>query len=182
MLTHTGTKTIDTERLTLRRFRMGDAQAIFDNWANDDQVTKYLSWPTHQDVDTSKAVLSDWIKAYERPETYLWAITFREDDIPIGSISVVSHNDRLGKMEIGYCIGKAWWHQGIMTEALGAVMDYLFREVSANRLEASHDANNPNSGAVMVKCGMVFEGTLRQSDFNNQGICDVCWYAAIRNG
>lgn len=182
MLTHIGTKTIHTSRLCLRRFRIEDAQAMFDNWASDDQVTRYLSWPTHKDAETSEAVIRDWIDAYDRPETYLWAITFQEDDIPIGSISVVHHNDRVGKMEIGYCIGRNWWHQGIMTEALEAVMGYLFREVGANRIEASHDARNPNSGAVMTKCGMVFEGIQRQSSCNNQGICDTCWYAAIRNG
>ena len=181
MLTHTGTKTIDTERLRLRRFRREDAQAMFDNWASDDEVTRFLSWPTHTDVSISQFVIDDWVNSYQKDETYLWAITFRDKDIPIGSISVVSHNDRVGKMEIGYCIGKAWWHQGIMTEALGAVMNVLFNEVGANRLEASHDANNPNSGAVMSKCGMLFEGTLRRSGCNNQGICDVCWYAAIRN-
>ena len=57
-----------------------------------------------------------------------------------------------------------------MSEALGAVIDFLFDEVGVNRVESRHDPRNPNSGAVMKKCGMKFEGTLRQSDRNNQGI------------
>lgn len=181
MLAHKGTKTIDTKRLSLRRFRIEDAQAMFDNWASDEQVTKYLTWPPHTDLDTSRYVIQSWIVGYENPETYQWAIALRDDDIPIGSISVVSHDDRVGKMEIGYCIGRPWWHQGIMTEALEAVMSFLFCEVGAKRIEAAHDVNNPNSGAVMVKCGMRFEGILRRSGHNNQGICDICWYAAIRD-
>lgn len=105
MLAHKGTKTIETKRLSLRRFRIEDAQAMFDNWASDEQVTKYLTWPPHTDLDTSRYVIRSWIEGYEKPETYQWAITLRDDDIPIGSISVVSHDDRVGKMEIGYCIG-----------------------------------------------------------------------------
>lgn len=180
ILTHIGTKRIETEHLVLRRFHIGDERAMFDNWANDDEVTKYLSWPTHSSVDVTRTVLDSWIRDYERDDDYLWAITLKvHGDEPIGSISVVAHDDTIGKMEIGYCIGKAWWHQGIMTEALGAVMDFLFRQVGAQRIEACHDSRNPNSGAVMRKCGMVFEGMLRRSGRNNQGICDVCWYASI---
>lgn len=66
-----------------------------------------------------------------------------------------------------------------MTESLQAVMDYLFDEVGMNRIEARHDPNNPHSGAVMKKCGMKYEGTMRQGDRNNQGICDACLYALL---
>lgn len=58
-------------------------------------------------------------------------------------------------------------------------MDYMFDEVGVNRVESRHDPRNPNSGAVMRKCGMKFEGTLRQSDWNNQGICDASWYGLV---
>ena len=88
-------------------------------------------------------------------------------------------DEAVGKAHIGYCIGKPWWHKGIMSEALGAVIDFLFDEVGVNRVESRHDPRNPNSGAVMKKCGMKFEGTLRQSDRNNQGICDACYYAIL---
>lgn len=55
---------------------------------------------------------------------------------------------------IGYCIGRKWWKQGITSEALKAVIDFLFDEVKTNRIEARHDPRNPNSGLVMKKCGM----------------------------
>lgn len=181
MLTHTGTKAIETQRLVLRRFRREDAQAMFHNWANDDEVTKYLTWPSHPSVEVSQTVLDSWIADYGKDDFYQWAIILREEgDQPIGSISVVEMDERVGKLQIGYCIGKRWWHRGIMTEALGSVMQYLFDQVGAKRLEAIHDPRNPHSGDVMRKCGMTYEGTMRQSDWNNQGICDACWYAAIR--
>lgn len=181
MLTHKGTQTIETKRLILRRFRPGDAKAMFHNWASDDEVTKFLTWPSHSGEDVSRMVLDSWITGYGQDDFYQWAITVKaEGDHPIGSISVVSHDDRVRKAEIGYCIGRAWWHNGIMPEALGAVMGFLFDEVGMQRIEAGHDTSNPNSGAVMRKCGMGFEGTLRRSGWNNQGICDVSWYAALR--
>lgn len=182
MLTHKGTQTIETERLILRRFRMEDAQAMFNNWASDDEVTKFMTWSSHDSVETTRWVLRDWIDGYEKPNQYQWAITLKkEGEAPIGSIGGICEDDRVGKAHIGYCIGKNWWHQGIMTEALKAVMDFLFDEVGMNRVEACHDPRNPNSGAVMRKCGMRFEGTHRQAGWNTQGICDVSFYAMLRD-
>lgn len=181
MLIHKGTQSIETERLILRRFRMDDCNAMFENWANDHEVTRYLSWPTHENVDTSRAVLTDWVASYEKEDFYLWAITIKsEGDSPIGSISAFDINNSVAKIEIGYCIGKKWWRKGIMTEALGAVMSFLFDNVGFNRIQACHDPRNPNSGKVMTKCGMKFEGTLRQEGRNNQGICDVSVYAQLK--
>jgi ribosomal-protein-alanine N-acetyltransferase len=68
-----------------------------------------------------------------------------------------------------------------MSEALKAVMDFFFDEVGANRIESRHDPNNPHSGMVMKKCGMQYEGTMRLSDKNNQGVCDASWYALLRS-
>lgn len=176
---HLGTRTITTERLILRRFTLEDAQAMYHNWASDPDVTRYLTWPAHGSVEITQMVLCDWIADYEKDDFYQWAIELRELGQPIGTISVVSHNDKAQLVHIGYALGRRWWRRGIMSEALQAVMDYLFDEVGVNRIESRHDPRNPNSGKVMRKCGMQYEGTLRQSDWNNQGICDASWYALL---
>ena len=181
MLTHKGTQTIETSRLILRRAILEDAAPMFHNWASDPDVTKYLTWPAHSSITVSETVLKSWLQEYEKESYSQWMIVLKERGEPIGSISVVNQRDDIAEAEIGYCIGKRWWHQGIMTEALGAVMDYLFDEVGMNRIEAKHDINNPNSGAVMKKCGMFYEGTARQSDRNNQGICDIATYGILRS-
>lgn len=177
---HQGTKTLETERLVLRRFRGTDAQAMFDNWANDPEVTRYLTWEPHKSVDVTRNVLSDWIRGYGRPSFYQWAICMRETDEPIGSISVVNCQKNIASFEIGYCIGRGWWRQGITSEALQAVIDYLFVEVGALRVCADHDSRNPNSGRVMRHCGMTYEGTLRQACHSNAGIGDMCVHAILR--
>ena len=179
MVTHQGTQVLTTARLTLRPFTMDDAPAMFTNWACDPEVTKFLTWPTHTSVEVSEAVLADWVPRYTEPDYYQWAIVYEGQ--PIGSMAVVEHDDRVGKAHIGYCIGQNWWHRGIVSEALKAVMDFLFNEVGYDRIEARHDPRNPHSGGVMKKCGMKYEGTLRQSDWNNQGVCDACWYALLKS-
>ena len=180
MPNHKGTQTIETSRLLLRRAVREDAQPMFRNWASDPEVTKYLTWPTYERVDTAYQILELWTREYEKPNYYQWMIVLKELGEPIGSISVVRHNDRVEEAEIGYCMGSRWWHRGIMTEALTAVIGYLFTEVGMNRIAARHDPRNPHSGGVMRKCGMVYEGTHRAADRNNQGICDVAQYAILR--
>ena len=180
MLKHKGTITIETPRLILRQARIGDAEAMFRNWANDAEVTKYLTWPPHTTLDVTKQVIGSWVAEYEKDDYYQWMIVLKELGEPIGSI-MASTMGRAQSAHIGYCIGKKWWHQGIMSETLKAVMDFLFDEVGYHRVEAMHDSNNPHSGAVMRKCGMRYEGTLRQADRNNQGICDACYYGILAN-
>lgn len=180
MLIHKGTKTIETERLVLRRAVPDDAEAMFRNWANDPEVTKYLTWPAHENAELTRALLEKWAAEYEKEDYYHWMIVLKKIGEPIGSL-LVSTVGRAQSAHMGYCIGKNWWHLGIMTEAVQAVIAYLFSEIGYHRIEAMHDTNNPNSGAVMRKCGMQYEGTSRQSDRDNQGICDSAHYAILRS-
>lgn len=176
---HLGTKPLETERLILRPFTLKDAPAMFRNWANDPEVTRYLTWPTHTGVDVSESILSDWVTHYHEPDYYQWAIVPKEVGEPIGGISVVQRNDSVASVHIGYCIGRRWWHQGITGEALAEVLRFFFEEVGVNRVDSRHDPRNPNSGRVMAHCGMTREGTLRQADRNNQGICDYTEYGIL---
>jgi ribosomal-protein-alanine N-acetyltransferase len=180
MLIHKGTQMLETKRLILRKTVMDDALPMFRNWACDPEVTKFLTWPPHPSVETTAQLLKLWIEESEKPDYYQWMIVLKEIEQPIGTISVVRHRDDIAEAEIGYCIGRTWWHRGIMSEALNAVIDYLFAEVGMNRITAKHDTNNPHSGGVMRKCSMTYEGTHRASDRNNQGICDTAVYAVLR--
>lgn len=177
---HLGTAILETERLVLRPFAVSDAAAMYRNWASDPEVTKFLTWPVHESPEATAELLTGWVAQYKNPDYYTWAIVLKEQgDEPIGSIGTNRYDEQIGKAEMGYCMGKDWWHRGLMAEALQAVIDYLFEQVGFNRIQAIHDVNNPNSGAVMRKCGMVYEGTLRQSSRSNQGIVDTCVYAIL---
>lgn len=180
MFTHKGTQTIKTERLTLRRFTPDDAQAMFDTWANDERVTRFLTWPAHESVDVTKFVLDDWCNSYEKQDFYNWAIEF-EGKI-IGSIGCINTDDNSERGEIGYCIGYDFWGKGIMSEATTAVIDYLLKEVGYNRLEILHATKNPASGRVAQKCGLKFEGIKRKyfKAFNGEFL-DVAFYSILQS-
>ena len=177
---HKGTVRIETDRLILRQAVPDVVELAYRNWCSEDEVTKYLRWPTHPNVDVTAYVINDWISGYSKPDFYQWLIELKEIAEPVGSISVVEYDDKVDKIHIGYCIGTKWWHKGITSEALKALIPFFFNEVKANRIEAMHDPRNPNSGKVMEKCGLKYEGTLRQNDWNNQGIVDAAMYGLLR--
>ena len=172
------TKTLETPRLLLRRFEMSDDEAMLRNWASDPEVAKYLTWQPHESIDVTRAVLKEWVSSYDKDESYYhWVIVLKALGEPIGSIGAVQRRDDIGMVHVGYCIGRKWWRQGITSEALAALIKYFFEEAGVNRVESRHDPRNPNSGKVMLKCGLKYEGTLKQADKNNQGgVCDAAYY------
>lgn len=153
-----GSRVLKTKRLVLRPFRASDAEEMFANWANDPEVTKYLTWTPHASVDETRRLLELWEAESRLPDVYHWAITLNGElvgDIAIGKI------DRLETGNLGYCLAKKYWGGGVMTEALREVLRFLFEEVGLHRIEGMHAAQNIASSRVMEKCGLLYEGTRR---------------------
>ena len=134
-----GTKTLETDRLILRKFTPEDAEDMYENWASDPEVTKYLTWPVHTSVDVTKKLLEIWVQRYRDDNSYNWAIEYKETGRVIGNISVVKLNEAVESADMGYCMSRALWGRGIMPEALKAVIAFLFDEVGLNRIAACHD-------------------------------------------
>lgn len=179
MLTHKGTQTIKTERLILRSFTHEDAKPMFETWANDERVSKFLTWTPHGTLEVTQGIVDLWIKEYESLDKYNWVIEL-EGKI-IGSISVVSIDENSERVEIGYCIGFDFWGNGIMTEAASAVIDFLFREVKVNRITITHAVKNPASGKVAKKCGLTLEGVRREFFKSTWGeFLDIAVYTILR--
>ena len=155
-LKHKGTVPIETIRLLLRRFRLEDANDMFRNWASDPEVCKYLSWGPYTEPGPCQRRVSAWVNSYDFHNTYVWAIELKGTSRVIGSSSVEISNDSIKSCEVGYCIGRPYWNRGIMTEALRAVMHFLFYEVGYRMIIAKHDVLNTASGRVMQKVGMEF--------------------------
>ncbi len=176
---HKGTVTIETERIILRKFFAEDVQAAFRNWTNDEKVTEFLRWQVHRNLAVTERVVNDWMNHYKNSDYYQWAIVPKSVNEPIGTISVTDLDEKTGKVHIGYCIGSKWWHSGFTSEAFSAIISFFFEEVEAERIESMHDPENPNSGKVMKKCGLIYEGTLRKSDWSNRGIVDACVYSIL---
>lgn len=182
MLTHIGTNKIETEHLILRPFRLEDAPKMFENWASDDEVTRFLTWHSHRSLSETESVINQWTAAYNNTDTYNWVIVSKRTNEPIGSIGVVSYNASAEFADIGYCLGKYWWGMGFMTEALNAVVGYLFNRVGFNSVRACHAVKNPASGRVMEKCGFSQEGTMRQYFKTKNGeLLDISFRSILKS-
>lgn len=171
-----GTVKLETDRLILRCFTLDDGPDMYNNWAGDDEVTRYLVWPTHADMDASRAVIENWLAGYDDPGQYLWCLESRESHQAIGSISVVGRNQETGALEIGYCLSRYYWGRGLMSEALTAVTGFLFGRVGAARLEARLDRRNLKSKSVLKKCGFKFDRIWVGGGLNNLGPYDALIY------
>lgn len=115
---------IETDRLLLRKLTSDDANAIFENWASDPEVTRYLTWNPHKNIEVTKNILDIWIDEYKDPFIFRFGIELKENRQLIGMIDIVEK--RTGNLVIGYCLGKKFWNHGYMTEALVAYCDFLF--------------------------------------------------------
>ena len=177
VMKHRGTIRLETERLVLRRHTLDDAGAVFSNWASDPEVTRYLKWSLHESLNVSREWCMLRVASHANDDDYNWLIVLKSSGEPIGSIGVVNLDEKIESATVGYCIGKAWWSQGYASEALTSVVKFLFEEVGLNRVEARYDPRNVNSGKVMAKAGLAYEGTHRQADWNNQGVCDCVVHA-----
>ena len=177
----TGTQTIETERLLLRKLRVEDAQDMFENWASDPEVIKFMPWRVLENVDEARELIEYWAGDYFKDDYFNWAIVYKENDKVIGNIWVGQLNEWIEAADMACCLGRSYWNQGIMTEALMSVMDYLFDVVGVNRITGSRAANNPASGRIMEKAGMLYEGMLRSGGKNKDGICDVFLYGMLKN-
>ena len=180
MLNHQGSISLKTQRLELRSFTVNDAEKMFYNWASDRDVCKYMRWNVHQNVEETRTIINNWINCYSKLSFYQWAIVLSGVNEPIGAIGlfVVNENDLTG--DVGYCIGKQYWGQGIVSEAFEAVLEFAFNKIGFNRIETCHSINNPASGKVMQKVGMVFEGHARQKYKSITGFEDCKMYAILK--
>ena len=112
-----GTIKLETERLLLRRLEITDANEMFNGWCNDGDVTRYLPWDIHGNINVTNTLLRIWIDDYNNKFTYRWIIIEKESNKPIGTIDVVSKNVENRVFELGHCYKKDCWGKGYATQA-----------------------------------------------------------------
>ena len=150
---------IETERLTLRKPRRDDAPAIFSAYAQDPEVTQYMTWRPHKNVEETYRVVELMLRLWDEGETYSYVITLKNLDPVIGMIAM--HPDGF-KVAIGYVLARQYWDKGYTTEAALAVTNWLLKQPDIYRVFATCDLENPASARVMEKVGMQCEGILRK--------------------
>lgn len=165
---------IKTKRLLLRAIRRNDAQDIYDNWASDPEVTKYLTWSAHESVEVTKAIVELWLEDYRNPNTYRYGIELTGYDHLIGMIDIVGYID--GCPVIGYVLRKDFWNKGYMTEAFSAVIQDLFSK-GYEKILIEADVRNHGSNRVIQKCGFTFSHIeTKECSDSKPEIVTVNWY------
>ena len=151
--------TLETQRLILRPFDENDSLAMFNNWASDPEVTKYLTWNHHSDIKQTEEILSIWINQYEKPERINFAIELKETHELIGGIDVVGYIE--GVPVIGYCISRKYWNKGYTTEAFKEVINLLF-SLGHDKIRVDAMVENIASNKVILKCGGKYVNTYEE--------------------
>jgi RimJ/RimL family protein N-acetyltransferase len=169
---------IETPRLCLRPFELSDAKRV-QELAGDSRVSATTLNIPHPYPD---GLAEEWIAKHPKmaeDHHYTWAICLRATDELMGGINAMV-NTRHARAELGYWLGFEFWNKGIMSEAVQAVMDWGFAQLTLHRIEASCHIENPGSYRVMEKCGMRREGLLRGYLRKNGEFRDLYIYAIIK--
>ncbi|NIG54382.1 GNAT family N-acetyltransferase [Chitinophaga sp. Cy-1792] len=145
------TPTIHTERLILRRFTENDVVA-FRDLMNDPAVNTFIPVFPFETLTAAQDYLREYyLKTYDAPLGFRYAICLKENDTPIGYVNVSPDDSH----DFGYALQQSWWHKGIVTEAAKAVVEAI-RKSGIPYLTATHDVSNPRSGNVMKNLGMKY--------------------------
>lgn len=163
---HKGTQTIHTQRLVLRQLREQDAAALFENGSLGS---------TQQEA---RELVQNIIKYYKDADDYHWGIEY--EGRMIGRIAVCEIAPRDRYMQLAYDIGPSYRNTGFMTEALRAIIAFLFRDVGVHRIYGQCRTHNIASARVMQKAGMIHEGRQRKHYIEADGsYSDVDIYGII---
>ena len=166
---------LQTARLYLRPMRIQDAADMYA-YASLPQVTRYLLWREHPDIQHTQRYLTYLSGRYRMGEFYDWALVLQESGHMIGTCGFTRIDPDNNVAEVGYVLNPRYWNRGLASEALTAVMHFAFERLGVHRVEARYMKDNLASRRVMEKCGMRFEGVLRAAIFakgryEDVGVC-----------
>lgn len=154
---------LETERLILRRFDESDAENVY-LYAKDPDVGPIAGWPPHKSVDESREVIRN---VFSGAEAY--AVCLKSDSKAIGTIELKlnGHTDMTEKddeCELGYWLGKPFWGQGIIPEAVREILRHAFEDIGMNKVWCGYYDGNVKSKRVQEKCGFRYQWTTPDVD------------------
>jgi ribosomal-protein-alanine N-acetyltransferase len=149
---------LSTPRLNLRKPRAEDAPQIFTTYAQDPEVVRYLTFLPHRDLQDTRAAIERFLEAWRSGKSYCWLIFRRAEGELVGAISARPDQG----INLGYLLARPFWGQGLMSEALTAVVEWAFAIPSVFRVWAVCDVENAASAQLLERNGFREEGVLRR--------------------
>lgn len=169
---------IETSRLILRPVCRDDAKSIFA-YSSDEETTRYVTYDTYRSMDDAYVSLDRFFLNRD-PETWFeaMAIVLKDCGTMIGTVdaSCIRRGD---EVEIGYVIHRDYWNQGIMSEAVLAYCEWLFKKKGIRRIEVTHLPVNIGSKRVAEKVGFVYEGIRRAYMLVDGEYLDMPYYSLL---
>jgi len=180
MLNHCGTKEIDSERLTIRKFEYSDAEDMLEFWISDPEVQLLYCEPTYTTKKAVEELLTTYISSYEKKDYYRWAIIEKESCYCIGQIAyfLVDTENHFGEIE--YAISRKFQNKGYGTEAVQGILEYGFNKINFHKVQVCHNENNPVSRALIKKCKFSYDGNLRDYFFMDGEYVDRFYYSMLK--
>ena len=161
------TTDLETARILLRPLSIADAETIFNNWAHDLDVARYMNWNLHQSVKDTV----EWLTLEEiniaKETNYTWGFVLKENQGLFGS-GGINYNEEFEMFELGYCIMKKYWNLGLTTEAVKAILDFAVQKIGVVTFLGRHAKENPASGKVLEKAGFIFQKEGKFSSFDGR--------------
>jgi len=152
---------LSTNRLFLRQIQPQDAEDLFKTFS-DEEAMQFYGHEPHRSVDETHALIEQIQARYARREAIRWGITLKGESRVIGSCGFHQFDAGFHRAETGYELHRTFWGQGVMTEAVSAILTYGFTELELHRVEAVIDIANERSKGLLLKLGFTYEGNLRQ--------------------
>lgn len=177
IMNNLGTKTLDTERLILRKFEEKDAEELYNGYMNQEEFLYYAHKET-KTIEEIQEIIKNKLERYQNDDYYNWVITLKETGNVIGAINlnVDNHND---SVQFNYAIDNRYTNKGYMTEALNEMKRFCLNDLKVNRFQGGCCIENIASKRVMEKCGMQYEGTLRSYINLKDGYHDMHMFSII---
>lgn len=169
---------LHTPRLTLRKMRLSDADDMFA-YARDPDVSRYLVWTPHTSVEESRGFLAYVASQYAAGLMEDWGIEHRATTRFIGTAGYFFWDEPHRRAEMHYCLAKEFWGQGLMTEAITAIITFGFERMGLHRVEAKCFPDNAGSEKVLRKAGMQYEGLMREGLFAKGSFHDLKTFALL---
>ncbi len=171
---------LETERLVLRKLTDDDAAELFV-YASDPQVARFVVWHPHQTLEDSRAFIGSVLDAYRRGEVAPWGLEHRQDGRLVGTCGFIAWHAAHRKAEVGYAMARPYWGQGLMAEAVRAVIAFGFERMQLLRVEALCELPNLASARVLEKVGMSQEAILRHYMISKGTPRDLKMYAVLKD-
>ncbi|HEX6541774.1 MAG TPA: GNAT family N-acetyltransferase [Ktedonobacterales bacterium] len=178
--TFTTFPTLTSPRLRLRQVEIRDADDLYAA-VSDEETMRYFGREPYRSLDEVQASILMGQDNYMRRIAIRWGVTLKDDDRIIGTCTFHHFDERFRRAEVGYILNRAYWGQGLMSEAVSTVLRYGFTEMELHRIEAIIDIANERSKNLLLKLGFQYEGNLRQRYYQSGRFEDEHYFGLLHD-